>query len=792
MTERFDEFFRRATGSVPFDYQRRLALGDRLPSLLEAPTGAGKTAAAFFAWFWRRFEADEATRRATPRRLVYCLPMRALVEQTRQSIADWIDALDLTIPVHTMLGGAVDETWEDQPDNERVLVGTQDQLLSRALNRGYGMAPGRWPMHFALLNDDCLWVMDEVQLMGPGLSTSAQLQAFRERLGTWHPTHTLWMSATLDRTRLDTIDLRGRELASQAFDVDAPGSEDLEDRLKAPKSLRRAAAAVGKKTDYTALASEIRATHRSGSLTLVVLNRVERAQDLYRALHRSAGEDAVALLHSRYRPADRERIQREVLKPGWNGILVATQVVEAGVDLSARTLFSELAPWEALVQRFGRCNRRGEFDDATVHWIDSDLEATVIAPYAVDDIAWSREQLRRQNDVGIRHLRHVAPEPAGPTMPVLRLRDLLQLFDTSPDLSGAHLDISRFVRDADGRDVAVAWRTLAPGASSPADDSPMPHRDELCSVPVWRLGKLLTAGQAHAWRRDRQARRWQTVRADQVVPGVTLLLATEAGGYDETLGFTGDRKHRPSPMSVSGVAPDDDDADGLAYGASDYISLATHANDAAEEMERLVDALSHDGLPNHTLVQAARFHDHGKAHEAMQALLLDGLDPDDPARDGGPWAKSRTDGHRRRQRTRPHFRHELASALAWLANGGDDLAGYLIAAHHGKVRLDLRPRPNERRPPDRRAYAHGVWEGDTLPETDLGAGVTAPEVTLKVKDLMELGGGDSLSWSARTRALLETHGPFRLALLETLVRVADWRASRRHTPQGSLKGILDA
>lgn len=52
-------------------------------------------------------------------------------------------------------------------------------LLSRALNRGYAMSRYRWPMHFGLLNNDCLWVMDEIQLMGPGVPTACQLEAFR-------------------------------------------------------------------------------------------------------------------------------------------------------------------------------------------------------------------------------------------------------------------------------------------------------------------------------------------------------------------------------------------------------------------------------------------------------------------------------------------------------------------------------------------------------------------------------------------------------------------------------------
>jgi len=69
-------------------------------------------------------------------------------------------------------------------------------LLSRALNRGYGMGRARWPMHFGLLNNDSLWVFDEVQLMGAGLPTTAQLTAFRARLGSGSPTHSWWMSAT--------------------------------------------------------------------------------------------------------------------------------------------------------------------------------------------------------------------------------------------------------------------------------------------------------------------------------------------------------------------------------------------------------------------------------------------------------------------------------------------------------------------------------------------------------------------------------------------------------------------
>src|SRR5690606_13808570 len=75
---------------------------------------------------------------------------------------------------------------------------------------------------------------------------------------------------------------------------------------------------------------------------------------------------------------------------------------------------------------------------------------------------------------------------------------------------------------------------------------------------------------------------------------------------------------------------------------------------------------------------------------------------------------------------RKHFRHELASALAWLAapqsaeSTERDLIAYLIAAHHGKVRLSIRAMPTEQGPKDNpsRSFARGVWDGETLPFRD--------------------------------------------------------------------------
>lgn len=249
----FSDLFRKAThGLSPFPYQTLLAETDALPRVIAAPTGAGKTAAAVLGWLWRRrFHPSPEVRAATPRRLVYCLPMRVLVEQTVTATRDWLAALDLLadapgnaegVSVWQLMGGEVDLDWDRWPEADAVLIGTQDQLLSRALNRGYAMSRYRWPVHFGLLNSDCLWVMDEVQLMGAGLATTAQLQAFREQMGAGGPTQSIWMSATLRHEALATADAPPAEgYAARTLEL---GAQDLADpqlsrRLSASKRIQK-------------------------------------------------------------------------------------------------------------------------------------------------------------------------------------------------------------------------------------------------------------------------------------------------------------------------------------------------------------------------------------------------------------------------------------------------------------------------------------------------------------------------------------------------------------------------
>ena len=810
-------------------------------------------------WAAHRLQSPDIT----PRRLVWCLPMRTLVEQTEQEAKKWFGKLAAEVDdegrlprpedVHVLMGGVDGDGWLDKPERPAVLVGTQDMLLSRALMRGYASSRANWPMEFALLHEDAQWVFDEVQLMGAGRATSAQLEAFRqsdpnrarhERHPTGSPARSLWISATLDPQWLATVDHPAPPPAS-VVRVDPAAAPDgrLARLSRAAKSLRRSpvAPASPKKADLAdyvrRLAEAILDAHRAGRMTLTIVNRVDRAQALRDALEtrlsrRMPAAPTLALVHSRFRPADRAREIKKVTRKNdanpHGRIVVATQAVEAGVDISAAVLFTELAPWSSLVQRFGRANRYAKLPDgADVHWIDllqpatdgtaSDKVAEELArPYETAELQAARDRLHGLTDVAPAHLPR--PDEIEPPRRVIRRKDLDDLFDTDPDLTGFDVDVSPYVRDADDTDIRVLWRD-PPEAG---DDPPRPGREELCAVSIgaartW-ISKLPNKGRNLLFQRDPQWRRrdgatgaappgWMPLQG-QPWPGLVLLADPKAGGYRGASGFTGDPKHVPDPISdpaaASGAGAAADgaaapapleaeghDEDPLS-GMDAIVPLADHLRHVAAEAESLCAALDVEPATRATVIRAARWHDLGKAHAVFQDTMRRGLDGRAAAPDV---LLAKTIGRTRHQRA--YFRHELASALAFLAHEhwsrDADLVAYLIAAHHGKVRMNLRALPRETAPtdPDRAGsrFARGVWEGDELPPFDLEGGEHWEGGTLLLS-IMELGWDDVSreSWTERTRELLARLGPFRLASLETILRVADWRASAKERNGGQDDG----
>ena len=829
--ETYHQFFVRAFNSEktePFDYQVRLALDDSereighpcQTRLISVPTGLGKTAAVVLAWVWNRVIRQNPD---WPHRLVFTLPQRTLVEQTYDCVNQWLKNLGLDwdgtmgnragkIGLHKLMGGESAGSWEQYPEENAILIGTQDMVVSAVLNRGYGTTRFRWPMHFGLLNNDCLYVFDEIQLMGPALPTTSQLAAFRKSFGTGKPCHTWWMSATGDPTWLSTVDFDPRNCLAPLIELTPEEKEKpaIRKLTHAKKSLRYAEITL---QNPKKLAAEIKrvADERKG-LTLAVINTVDDARALHTELlalsQNLPPEQQPVLLHSHFRQEDREKHLASVLAAEASlssRIVVSTQIIEAGVDLSATALFTQIAPWSSLVQRFGRCNRRGNLGESLIHIIESAKSL----PYEDAQLDEARGIVTKLIASG----GDASPSSLGTYPPpncdrpaskhVIRRRDFIELFDTTPDLSGQDIDIDRWIRDAEDSKIRVFWRDWE-GNNPPSGSKefPQPHRSELCPAPIAAAGKW--ADKNGLWQWNHLEARWQKVGRDfgksQLMPGRIYLAHVSAGGYSPLTGF--DPKSSASVESVThgnGQETDQAMGDDALSATDNWQSVREHTNDVCKELERILRATdcSCDALPH-----AARWHDLGKTHPSFAAKIKTERAESPEGKLHLPHAKAPDEAWHSSRKTgyenhRPYFRHELASALAILQpecgdipTGLRDLVAWLVATHHGKIRLGIRSLPDEKIPTGkdpRSRFARGVCDGDILVPTELGDGIKSPEIKLSLEP-MALGLCEDgpftgqPSWTDRMLALRDDPetGPLRLAWWEALLRAADERASMKN------------
>ncbi len=345
--------------------------------------------------------------------------------------------------------------------------------------------------------------------------------------------------------------------------------------------------------------------------------------------------------------------------------------------------------------------------------------------------------------------------PPPPDGRELRREDLLAWFDTTDDV-----DLTAFVGGADAQ---VAWARW-----TPADASGRPAPEVRWPQQRWRRTVPFTALRAYAelvavWWFDPAEGAWTRVTATSPLhPGDTVLVA--AGPVHPDLTPLDPRAGLdPSDPVLVEPAPDVDPVP-VPVAAPDparWQSLERHSADVRDQVEALLAAIG-PRLPGGAARAAAvagHAHDLGKAHPTWQDALC-GLagDPEpDWVTAGRPWAKSGIDAPLR-FRDDVTFRHELGSLLLLdgplrgVLDGVDDpdLVRYLVLAHHGNLRMRL--------PPPEQAETVAVPALLGRPAGILTNGVPA-------------------QWTQTTTALLDRYGPFLLAYLETLVRIADWRAS---------------
>ena len=303
---------------------QRLVIG-RGGGYFRLPTGDGKT---------------ETSLLATPpdvSKVVYSLPTITTTEAMRRRF-EGMFGRDMVSFSHSMLflslyhRGELDKKLLHRYAMKPIFVSTVDQVLLAFLN--YPRFPLR---ELALRNAH--WIIDEIHAYTP-YTLSLIINAIEHAMKHLNTRVTV-MSATLPGLLAEELERRGLKPLIPP--------ESVEDRYR---SRRR----VGVITDGEPLSNVTGDIAKERGKVLIVANTVKRARELYEELRRRRRD--VYLFHSRFINEDKRKKMDQVERIE-RGILVATQVVEVSLDIDYDVMHTEAAPIDALVQRFGRVNRRG-------------------------------------------------------------------------------------------------------------------------------------------------------------------------------------------------------------------------------------------------------------------------------------------------------------------------------------------------------------------------------------------------------------------------------------------------
>jgi len=344
---------------VLYPFQRRVTelLLEGHNVILQAPTGAGKTLAAMLPFLDAMEHGHDF-----PHKCLYAVPMRVLANQFMEEFTGKVRRAgrDDRIRVAIQTG----EHADDKELTATLTFATIDQVLSSFL-----LSPYSLPRRLSNLNAGAVaasyLVFDEFHLFDPISTLPTTLEMLRMLRGV---APFLLMTATFSGDMLDGL---ASALDAVVVPEDAAAHRAMQ-ALPSQQKTRRYHVANGP------LCAEAVLAHPC-SRTLVVCNVVDRARALFEALrdHSNRGDARVLLLHSRFLPEDRQRVEGEIRKlfsqgkdsdRSGNWIVVATQVVEVGLDITCQTLHTELAPANAVLQRAGRCARyKGEEGDVFIY-----------------------------------------------------------------------------------------------------------------------------------------------------------------------------------------------------------------------------------------------------------------------------------------------------------------------------------------------------------------------------------------------------------------------------------------
>lgn len=357
--------------------------------ILQAPTGSGKTRATLSPFIEAYFDLPA---HAFPRQCIYSVPMRVLANQFFTEYSELTERYYRRTKREMK---ATIQTGEQSRDSQflgDLVFATIDQSLSSALAVPYSLSPGRANLNagaffssYLVFDEFHLFPVEENRAEG-ALTTTLQLLTKLKGIVPF-----VLMTATFSSTMLDEL--------AERLDAEVVTVSPDEYRMIASGGDKEPRRRRYHTHSESITAQAVWSAHKNRSIA--VCNQVARAQALYEELRELTEETGteVILLHSRFTAEDRkakeDKISTEFGKESkhWQSdslILVATQVVEVGLDITCEHLHTEIAPANAVLQRAGRCARYpGEY--GVVHVYPAPMRETRAGEMKPDYLPYPRQ-----------------------------------------------------------------------------------------------------------------------------------------------------------------------------------------------------------------------------------------------------------------------------------------------------------------------------------------------------------------------------------------------------------------
>ncbi len=376
MVERYkqrDEFMQRASSlnarrnAMAAELEHTwLAHRDEHLFTFTAPTGAGKTLAILNAALKVRHAL--ATDGVEPR-IIYCLPFTSVIDQNHKVFAEVMNLAglgareDILLKHHHLTDGLYRTENKDGKDIYEQEDDGAGQLLTETWQSEWVVTTFHQLLH-SLLSKENGNLKRAGQLSG-SIVLMDEVQAIPVHY--WIPLRQLFQATA------QALNTRFVLLTATRPLIFRPG-EDARELLPSHEAHFAALSRVTlhwhseRLLDLEAFAAELVARHQDDSRSaLVIVNRVKAVAELFDSLYEALGDShKIITLSTLFTPRDRRArirlIRRLLNKSDKPCIVISTQLVEAGVDLSFPVVHRALAPLDALVQSAGRCNRHNDGD----------------------------------------------------------------------------------------------------------------------------------------------------------------------------------------------------------------------------------------------------------------------------------------------------------------------------------------------------------------------------------------------------------------------------------------------